>query len=118
MWMNVLKCFSFTENLNKLFTIKDDGSAFQIFNGVRALSIFWVIFGHTLLTRYKLASNLADLATAASTAGWVTLGPSAYFAVDVFFFIGGFLAAVIVLEKIMKLKRIRPNLIPSMWLHR
>jgi peptidoglycan/LPS O-acetylase OafA/YrhL len=56
--------------------------------------------------------------TMVETTGWVTLAPSAYFAVDVFFFIGGFLAAVLVLEKILKLKRIRPMLIPSMWLHR
>lgn len=48
----------------------------------------------------------------------MTLTPSAYFAVDVFFFIGGFLAAVLVLEKMMKMKRIRLSLIPSMWIHR
>lgn len=33
-------------------------------------------------------------------AGWVTLTPAAYFAVDTFFFVGGFLAAVLLLEKL------------------
>jgi len=36
----------------------------------------------------------------------------------VFFFIAGFLSAVLVLDKLLKMKRIPMVMIPSMWLHR
>jgi peptidoglycan/LPS O-acetylase OafA/YrhL len=35
-------------------------------------------------------------------AGWITILPAAYYAVDIFFFIGGFLSCVIILEKMEK----------------
>ena len=115
----MLSCFSFTENLSKLFTIKEEGvQTFKIFNGVRAFSIFCVIYCHDYLVRFRVVSNIADYNAIMSDVGWVTLAPSAYFAVDVFFFLGGFLAAYMVIEKLTKMKRITPAIVPSMWLHR
>jgi peptidoglycan/LPS O-acetylase OafA/YrhL len=63
-------------------------------------------------------SNPADTNAILEKPGFITLAPAAYFAVDVFFFLGGFLAAVLVLEKITKIRKISIMLIPSMWLHR
>jgi peptidoglycan/LPS O-acetylase OafA/YrhL len=48
----------------------------------------------------------------------MTLLPAAYYAVDTFFFVGGFLAAVLLLEKLTKLMTIKFSLVPAMWLHR
>lgn len=108
-----MSCFSFTENLTKLFTIKEEGiQTFKIFNGVRAFSIFWVIYGHDYLVRFRVISNIADYNAIMSNIGWVTLAPSAYFAVDVFFFLGGFLAAYMVIEKMTKMKKLTLAIVP------
>jgi peptidoglycan/LPS O-acetylase OafA/YrhL len=40
--------------------------------------------------------------------GWLTLCAAGYYAVDVFFFIGGFLSCVVILEKFEKSKRLSP----------
>ena len=53
------------------------------------------------MIRLRLISNISDFATIIETPGWVTLGGGAFFAVDVFFFLGGFLAAVLVLDKLI-----------------
>lgn len=68
--------------------------------------------------RARTAYNIQDLIYIIQEPGWITLVPAAYFAVDVFFFIGGFLAAVLVLEKLLKMRSVKMALIPSMWLHR
>jgi hypothetical protein len=85
---------------------------------MRALSIFWVIYGHDYMVRFFLLSNPSDAKAILEAPGWISFVPPAYFAVDVFFFIGGILAAVLVTEKLAKLKTIRAGLVPAMWLHR
>lgn len=106
-------------NLAKLFTIKTDAEGtFGIFNGMRVLSIIWVIYGHDYLITLTLPSNPNDIVTLIESPGWVTLCPSAFFSVDVFFFIGGFLSAVVVIDKLNKMKRINLSIIPAMWTHR
>ena len=99
--MTIFKCFSFTENYSKLFTFKnEDDNPYKIFNGIRALSIFWVILGHDYLIRFRLPANINSIPLYLPEAGMLTLIPSAYFAVDVFFFMGGLLAAVLGIDKL------------------
>ena len=97
---------------------KGANEGFVIFNGMRGLSIFWVIFGHEELIRGKVTTNYMDWKTITREAGWVTISAAAYFAVDVFFFVGGFLAAVLVLDKLLKMKFVNASIVPSMWVHR
>lgn len=110
-----MKCFAFNENYNKLFLIRDakpGETRFDIFNGIRALSIFWVIYGHDYLIRLNIPANIADIRAFLKHGGLNTLGGAAYYAVDVFFFMGGFLAAVTVLDKLAKLKIVHLKIIP------
>jgi len=63
-WTKYLLCFSFVANFRKLFKIEKptgDNQSFVIFNGIRALSIFWVIYGHDQLIRARNAYNLMDV---------------------------------------------------------
>lgn len=54
--------------------------------------MFWVIFGHEFSTRLKNAVNIVNIPSHIET--WFYLFViGAFFAVDVFFFIGGFLVA-------------------------
>jgi len=48
----------------------------------------------------------------------MTITPAGFFAVDVFFYIGGFLAGYLALEKLKKMKNIPLTFIPSMYIHR
>ncbi|CAD8107262.1 unnamed protein product [Paramecium primaurelia] len=120
-WERFALSFSFIHNYQKLFKINEpqgDNAGFVVFNGIRSLSIFWVIFGHDQLIRGSNSFNLIDIPYKITEPGWVTLTPAAYFAVDTFFFVGGFLAAVLLLEKLTKLRTIKFTLVPAMWLHR
>ncbi|CAD8115428.1 unnamed protein product [Paramecium sonneborni] len=120
-WERFALSFSFIHNYQKLFKInepKGENAGFVIFNGIRALSIFWVIYGHDQLIRGSNSFNVIDIPYKITEPGWLTLTPAAYFAVDTFFFVGGFLAAVLLLEKLTKLRTIKFTLVPAMWLHR
>ncbi|CAD8211140.1 unnamed protein product [Paramecium pentaurelia] len=120
-WERFALSFSFIHNYQKLFKInepKGENAGFVIFNGIRSLSIFWVIYGHDQLIRGANSFNLIDIPYKVTEPGWLTLAPAAYFAVDTFFFVGGFLAAVLLLEKLTKLRTIKFSLVPAMWLHR
>lgn len=46
------------------------------------------------------------------------INTSCIFCSGYIFFVGGFLAAVLLLEKLIKLRTIKITLIPAMWLHR
>ena len=91
------------KSLKLLIFLMELGNKFSL-NIFRALSIFWVTYGHAYLIRFSAISNTADAISIIEKPGFVTLAPSAYFAVDVFFFLGGFLAAFLVLEKLVKMR--------------
>lgn len=100
---SICKCFSLKRNIKYLLEGPRCGS-FDIFDGVRVLSILWVIFGHTFVfTMMGLGfTNLEDL-IGNDNKGWITTYPaqaltSAYFAVDTFFFMSGFLAMSILMK--------------------
>ncbi len=69
---------------------------------MRVLSIFWIVFGHDLWFRFMNIRNWMDSIDILTTPGLTTLGPAAYFAVDVFFWIGGFLVTMGMLDQMKK----------------
>lgn len=102
----ICKCFSLKKNFNSLlsFSPTKEGS-FDCFNGIRVFSILWVIFGHTFVfTMTGLSfTNLEDL-IGTNNEGWISTYPaqaltSAYFAVDTFFLMSGFLATHILMKR-------------------
>jgi peptidoglycan/LPS O-acetylase OafA/YrhL len=46
--------------------------------------------------------NPESMVSVSQQPGWITITAAAYFAVDVFFFIGGFLSCVVIIEKLSK----------------
>jgi peptidoglycan/LPS O-acetylase OafA/YrhL len=87
---------------------RDEENNFRIFNGIRVLSISWVIYGHSYLILALGMKNVASFPILVKQTGWITLTPAAYFAVDVFFFIGGFLTGVLLVRKLLSMKKLRP----------
>lgn len=72
----------------------------------------WVIYGHNYAWLAYQANNILSLFDEIVKPGMITLVPSAYFAVDVFFFMGGLLAAALGVNKIAKMNKINPWIIP------
>lgn len=48
-WIECLECFSLIKNTDKLLAPRRAGNEFAALDGVRTLSMLWVILGHTLL---------------------------------------------------------------------
>ena len=97
-------CFNFQENIYKLFYArsKDGDKNLEILNGIRVLSMFWIIVGHTYyyFTRGPLQNPLVirDLFTDL----WFTPLAGAPYSVDIFFWLTGFLGAYIMLRTMHK----------------
>jgi peptidoglycan/LPS O-acetylase OafA/YrhL len=100
--------FSLRKNTQSLLA-KPRGNVLDCLDGIRTLSIFWVVFGHTFIfeTEDLAFSNYTDL-LGINHQGWLASLPAqsltgGYFAVDTFFFLSGFLACYIMLKKFYKM---------------
>ncbi|KAJ5079993.1 o-acyltransferase [Anaeramoeba ignava] len=109
-WKTILfKFFSFYSlqvNWKKLIEKHPDPS-FKHLNGIRALSMFWIIFGHTVYIQRGIGYNneLYIYGDKAQISKWpfqFILG--AEFAVDTFFFLSGLLMAHFAIEKLQQHK--------------
>lgn len=106
----LLRCFSLMHNLEKFGQIRS-GTPTSCLDGIRTLSMCWVVLGHTLLWPFDANlpgySNIGSIvpffsndSLIASWTGQVIL--SAEFSVDSFFFMSGFLATYIGIKKLGK----------------
>lgn len=100
----ILTCFSFKKNWNSLFfsTAKDTT---QIFDGVRTLSVGWVVLAHVYVTRlYHVTYNIEEIFYVFESP-LAAFGYSAPICLDAFFWIGGFLVGFLALDEIMQKKK-------------
>ncbi len=104
--MRILKSFSLADNLLKIVSIskQHDNDNLLFLNGARVLSIFWIIYGHDQWFRLSNIKNWTESLDILTKPGIPTLAPAAYFAVDTFFWIGGFLITMGMLEQLKKVK--------------
>ena len=98
--MNVLwdflKCFSLKENWRKLLATRD--GPLDFLNGVRAFGFFYVVFGHDYLLRMTMVENQTNILRLFQGEFFLFVA-AAFYAVDVFFWIGGFFLAFVLLDK-------------------
>jgi len=102
----LLICFSLYTNFPKLFASRAAEKAGQadpmeLLNGVRVMSMGWVILGHCYLYRltYSCVRNFNDILPILERAK-TTVVYSGQFAVDSFFWMSGFLMAVLLLQQL------------------
>eukprot|EP00933_Yihiella_yeosuensis_P033290 TRINITY_DN27024_c0_g1_i1.p1 TRINITY_DN27024_c0_g1~~TRINITY_DN27024_c0_g1_i1.p1 ORF type:complete len:876 (-),score=149.40 TRINITY_DN27024_c0_g1_i1:125-2431(-) len=107
-----LEAFSLSRNVKSFTKIrseeKDSSGApsLKVLDGLRVLSMLWVVLGHTLL--WPLISVQYDNTfmllppKGRMTEVWFQIIPGGYFAVDTFFWLSGFLGAYTMHSKVKK----------------
>mmetsp|Transcript_40887 Transcript_40887/g.65667 ORF Transcript_40887/g.65667 Transcript_40887/m.65667 type:complete len:520 (+) Transcript_40887:887-2446(+) len=76
-------------------------SNFNVFNGVRFISIIWIVAGHTMLFKEALSVNFTESDKLANSFGiaWIYTGTRS---VDTFFFMSGFLCTWSLIPQLRK----------------
>ena len=105
-WGLFFLSFSFTRNIRKLTTVGTGGEGFdlnlEVFAGVRTMSMMYVILGHTCLVLIA-GVNIGQLGNEIS-GSFGTFVQGAFYAVDAFFCMAGFLGTYVLLVKLEKSK--------------
>ncbi|XP_020809034.1 nose resistant to fluoxetine protein 6-like [Drosophila serrata] len=115
----IVKAFSARANSRALFRIVENTSnpnVISCLNGIRCMSLFWVVFSHEYTGRFFAANlNLFNVLPWSKLpfASFILHG---FFSVDSFFFLGGLLLALIALRTMDRTKG-KLN-VPLMYLHR
>lgn len=93
--MEFFKCFAVDQNLKRVFSVRK--GPLDLFNGVRALSLLYVILGHDFYLRAGMSQNPAYMLDFIRTPFFLIIA-SAFYAVDVFFWLSGFFLAFVLLD--------------------
>ena len=99
-WALLLYSFSPINNLEKLFTVKEGGDqTLAVLNGVRVLSIGWVIVGHGFsFIQFAPIVNMSTMNLMLKDT-FFGIVPGGFYAVDSFFFLSGFLTFCLLASK-------------------
>lgn len=93
----VFLAFSVISNSEKLFAASPEKSLGSL-NGIRVISMIWIILGHTVLFSSSLVSNIQYVLEYVVGSWAFMLIPGAEFAVDTFFYMSGFLVSYLTLK--------------------
>ena len=114
-----LKAFSLIANAEKVFSLKPTSDQnLDIFNGVRFLSMCWVILGHTYMLRIKMIYTTNQILDIIEKPGISTIVLSGPYSVDIFFFLGGFFVSFVLVTKFKALKKASFKVFGEIYFHR
>ncbi|XP_033118096.1 nose resistant to fluoxetine protein 6-like [Anneissia japonica] len=94
-------CFSMITNGSKILKTKQEEGSLGALNGIRVLSLFWVILGHTYSSSIALFSNILTLFDVIARFSFQAIA-NATFSVDSFFFLSGLLVTYLTLNYMKK----------------
>ncbi|KAL4461156.1 hypothetical protein ABPG72_015800 [Tetrahymena utriculariae] len=118
-FVKIGRAFGIVENFNKLFTFKNQRHIdFAIIYGTKVFCIVWIILGQSYLIRFGSIKNIADKNSIQSSAGYSTIAATSQLAVDMFFYISGFLLAAIFLERFANRTQLKPSTLLLFIAHR
>lgn len=110
----VMGAFSLQKSM-KVFKYHPNGRL-NVLNGVKALSMLWVILGHEYALGFAYVINLLTLGNTQLKDWKLLMIVAGYFAVDIFFFVGGFLLAYSFLKQATKSLTLYPLAILNRYL--
>jgi peptidoglycan/LPS O-acetylase OafA/YrhL len=111
----LVQCFTMINAYKGLIKIREDNKL-SVFNGLKVLSFAWVVYGHTLYFRLLIPAANVEAVLTIVQQWWCLVAISGFFAVDIFFYIAGFLLAYFLLIELKKSSgKIKLNLL---YLHR
>ena len=106
--LDFIVAFSLFRNVPTLLATKQNAGVITSLNGLRVISMFWVIVGHTLFWLFQpdrvRVDNLLEIRTLLERFTFQVINPGAFFAVDTFFFLSGVLVAYIIFRQMEKRK--------------
>ena len=93
--LDIITAFSFFKNIRAISTTEQPSSTIISLNGIRVLSMFWIVLYHTHLvyTTFKPLRNQAILERDVFPRLWYQAIHNGYFFVDSFFLLSGTVAA-------------------------
>jgi hypothetical protein len=111
--------FSALRSLRRIFTMKqkNDDESFLFINGIRVLSLFWVIIGHSLVFGLFYTSNVLDVLAWTHNVSFQLIA-NAVLSVDTFFVLTGFLTAVLFVRQVKKEGQMSFRLMILYYIHR
>ena len=101
--LDFIKAFSLFQTVPLLLATKQAPSVITSLNGLRVISMFWVILGHVyaFLPIASSIDNFPSLLSVVSRFSFQAVG-NAFFSVDSFFFLSGVLVAYLTLREMKK----------------
>ncbi|KAL9976327.1 hypothetical protein ACROYT_G013617 [Oculina patagonica] len=101
--VNFLVCFSIIRNTSKIMDCSVPASAITSLNGVRVLSMWWVILGHTYLwlILYRIVNDLGVGVNIVHRFSFQAVN-NAFFSVDSFFLLSGLLVGYLSFRRMDK----------------
>ncbi|XP_038070357.1 nose resistant to fluoxetine protein 6-like isoform X2 [Patiria miniata] len=101
----ILLCFAVTRNLSKLLDTQQKDTSIGSLNGIRVISMSWVILGHTLFFSISTGAtqNILVVLEWLQSFGFQAIS-NAFFAVDSFFFLSGFLVSFLTLSRMQEMR--------------
>ena len=88
----IVLAMSLQSHYDHLLRVKRSKKAITCLDGIRSISIFWVVLGHTVSQNYYKFSNVGEFGSKVEE-GWLVAITSGLVAVDTFFLLGGLLTA-------------------------
>ncbi|XP_003394505.2 nose resistant to fluoxetine protein 6 isoform X1 [Bombus terrestris] len=102
-----LLCFSFLNNVEKIFKPEKNGDNLRVFYGLKTLTMIWIIVGHIVFYAFYVLSNRWLIYIMAQNVLFQIVS-NFTLSVDAFFFMSGFLLSYTFLKERRKYPRIPP----------
>jgi len=111
--------FSALRTLRRIFTMKqnNDNESYLFINGIRVLTLFWVIIGHSFMYGIIFTSNTLDVLIWTRNVAFQLI-LSGILSVDTFFVVSGFLTSILFVRKVEKEGKLSFYLMFLYYLHR